>query len=97
MVHRYCIEDELHAEVHSEHATLQEAVAELEKLARIPWDADPNIAPCQSWRTCGRRYEIIKYETSTEPWRFVCRLPALEVSASGAVWDEGLSRGPVEG
>jgi hypothetical protein len=92
MVLRYCIEDELHAEMRSEHPTLQDAVLELERLARIPWDVDPNIAPCQSWRTCGRRYEIIEYDTSTEPWRSVRRVPALEVSAAGAVWDTRLSR-----
>ena len=93
MVLQYCIEDELHAELRSEHSTLEEAVAELERLARVPWDADPNIAPCQSWRTCGRRYEVIEYDTSTEPWRQLRRLPALEVSAAGVVWDAGLSRG----
>ena len=90
---RYFIEDELHAEMRSEHATLQDAVAELERLARVPWDVDPNTAPCQSWRTCGRRYEIIEYDTSSEPWRLLRRLPALEISAAGAVWNAGLSRG----
>ena len=93
MVLRYCIEDELHAELHSEHAALQDAVAELERLARVPWDVDPNAAPCQSWRTCGRRYSIVEYDASSEPWRLQRRLPALEVSAAGAVWDAGLSRG----
>ena len=92
MVLRYCIEDEWHGELRSEHATLREAVAELERLAQIPWDAAPNLAPCQSWTKCGRRYEIIEYETSVEPWQVLRRLPALEVSAAGAVWDAGLSR-----
>ena len=90
---RYCIEDEWHAETCSEHATLQDAIAEVERLARIPWDAAPNIAPCQGWRTCGRRYEIREFDASAEPWRLLRRLPALEVSAAGAVWDAGLSRG----
>jgi hypothetical protein len=93
MVLRYCIEDEWHAEPHSEHPTLDDAITELERLARVPWNVEPNTAPCQSWRTCGRQYWIIEYDVSTKPWTSLRRLRALEVSSAGAVWDAGLSRG----
>ena len=89
---RYVIEDEWHAEQHGVHDTFEAAVQELEELARIPWDKDPNLAPCQSWKTCGRRYEIIEYDTRTRPWKFSRRVPALEVSAQGVVWDQDLPR-----
>ena len=58
----FAIEDELHSERVGEHPTLDEAVRELKRLARIPWDAEPNRAPCQNWRNCGRRYEVVEYD-----------------------------------
>lgn len=88
---RFVIEDEAHAEQHSTHETLDEAIAELQRLpAHIPWDKEPNVAPCTNWRKCGRRYEIIAYEIASEPWRQLRRIPALEISYSGVVWAAGL-------
>lgn len=89
---RFLIEDESHAEWQSVHDTFEAAVRELERLARIPWDEDPNRAPCQSWRTCGRRYQIIEYDESSKPWKNLRRVPALDVSVQGVVWYEGLPR-----
>lgn len=83
---RYVIEDELHAEHISEHDTLDAATAELQRLALTPWDAAPNKAPCRSWETCGRNYEVIEHDVSVRPWPELRRLPALEVSAKGATW-----------
>lgn len=91
MTLRYWIEDDLHAELIAEHDTLASAIAELERLALVPWDEAPNLAPCQSWRTCGRKYEIVEYETSTAPWQKLRRLAALEVDAKGPVWARGFS------
>jgi hypothetical protein len=77
------IEDELHAELQDgEFLTRQEAVAELQRRADLSWDAEPNLAPCTSWRTCGRRYELIERSGSEEQSRTL----ALEVSAAGAQW-----------
>ncbi len=84
---RFIVEDEAHAEQCSEHATLAEAVARLKELAGLPWNEQPNVAPCTSWRTCGRRYEIVQYETSSHPWKELRRAAALEISAQGVVWD----------
>jgi hypothetical protein len=82
----FVIEDESHAEPQGEFATAEEAVAELRRRSLLPWDEAPNVAPCMSWRTCGRRYEVIEYDTSSTPWREIQRQAVLEVSASGAVW-----------
>jgi len=77
------IEDEAHAESQAgEFQTRQEAIAELQRRADLPWDAEPNVAPCTSWRTCGRRYELIERDGSQEKSRVL----ALEVSAAGSRW-----------
>ena len=81
------IEDERHCEPQKgEYQSVAEAVAELQRRASLPWDEEPNVAPCQQWRTCGRTYEIIEYDTSSTPWRLLSVLPALEVTASGVRW-----------
>jgi hypothetical protein len=85
---QFVIDDELHAEEHSTHETLDEAIAELKRLALIPWDKEPNVAPCTNWRKCGRHYEIIEYDTSSEPWRELRRMLALKISAEGIIWSE---------
>jgi hypothetical protein len=84
----FVIEDELHAEHHGEFTTFNDAVRELRRRAQIPWDREPNQAPCQSWRTCGRSYEIIEYDDIQTPWRELRRKSALEISAEGVVWHE---------
>ena len=82
----FVIEDESHAEQVSEHPSLGNAWEALRHLATIPWDCEPNVAPCKSWQTCGRNYEIIEYETSTQPWQELRRVAGLSVSAKGVVW-----------
>ena len=83
---KFVIEDERHAELQGEFATFDEAVAELRRRSTLPWDQAPNVAPCMSWKTCGRNYKIIEYEVSSSPWKEVQRQAMLKVSASGAVW-----------
>jgi hypothetical protein len=83
----FIIEDERHAEPQpGRFDTLAAAVEELKRRSALPWDEPPNAAPCRGWRTCGRLYEIVEYDTSAAPWRELLRLPCLEVSASGAHW-----------
>jgi hypothetical protein len=84
---RFIIEDELHAEHISEHSSLADAWTELKRLSSIPWDQAPNLAPCGSWQTCGRDYQIIEYEISSEHWHLVRRISGLTVSAAETVWD----------
>ena len=81
----FLIQDELHAEQQSgEFATLGAAIAELKRRAGIPWNEPPNVAPCTSWQTCGRNYEVIEYEPSSR--HELRRIPALQVSSKGVEW-----------
>ena len=81
------IEDEWHAELQDgEFPSLEAAAIELRRLAKLPWDQVPNVAPCKSWKTCGRRYELVEYDTSASPWKQLRRLAALEVDSKGIRW-----------
>jgi hypothetical protein len=51
----FVIEDEAHADQFGEYISFEDAIAELRRLSATPWDEAPNVAPCTSWRTCGRR------------------------------------------
>jgi hypothetical protein len=85
----FVIEDEIHAEWHSQYASFEEAVAELRRRATIAWDQPPNVAPCMSWKTCGREYVIIEFDDSQSPWKELRRVPVFEVSATGVKWSSG--------
>ncbi|CAN5612440.1 hypothetical protein BH10PSE14_BH10PSE14_08680 [soil metagenome] len=89
----FVIYDELHAEHVGEFATREEALAELRRLASVPWDQAPNVAPCMSWRTCGRQYELVEYDDTGTPWRTLSQEPALEVSQTEVKWLSGLTPG----
>lgn len=82
----FIVEDSIHIDDFGDFDSFAAAVNRLDELSRIPWDQPPNDAPCTSWRTCGRRYEITEYDTSTTPWRVLNRTPTLNVSASGVEW-----------
>ena len=82
----FVIEDERHAELLGEYPTFQHAVEELRRRAAIPWDEDPNRAPCTRWQTCGRLYEVIEYDNSQVPWKVLRRVAVLDVSANGVKW-----------
>jgi hypothetical protein len=85
----FVIEDEAHAEWCGEYTTREEAVTELKVRSLVPWDQAPNVAPCTSWRTCGREYVLLEFDTGTEPWKELSRTPALSVSSAGAKWEAG--------
>ena len=81
------IEDERHAEPQAgEFSSLAAVASELRRLAQMPWDQAPNVAPCTNWKTCGRTYEVVEYDNSTQPWQELKRVPALEVDSRGARW-----------
>jgi hypothetical protein len=82
----FVIDDEAHAELQAEFSSFEEAVAELRRRAEIPWNEPPNVAPCMNWRNCGRRYEIVEYNTVERPWRKLSCTPVLEISAAGVQW-----------
>jgi hypothetical protein len=81
------LEDELHAEIQDgEFETLDAALMELRRRAQWPWDAPPNVAPCQSWRACGRRYELVEYDHAGASWNELSRTSVLEIDSAGARW-----------
>jgi hypothetical protein len=88
----FVVEDERHAEPIGEFDSRADAQAELRRLADLAWDEAPNLCPCMSRRTCGRRYHLIEYDTSWTPWRQIGNAALLEVSAKGTVW---LSKGEI--
>lgn len=89
------IEDERHAEPQvGEFASFDDAVGELRRRALIPWDEEPNQAPCSNWRNCGRSYEIVEYDESERPWREINRMLVLEIDAHGANWTSVQSQSP---
>jgi len=83
---KYVIEDEIHAEMLGDFVSFELAITELKRLKSVPWDASPNRAPCTNWITCGRRYEIVDYDSTQAPWVELARTPILEVSASEIKW-----------
>jgi hypothetical protein len=82
---RFLIEDERHADWCGEFDSLEDVELELRRLAAIPWDEEPNQAPCQSWATCGRTYVVIDRGDSQTP---KSSRSALNISKSGVVWHE---------
>jgi hypothetical protein len=83
---RFEIEDELHAEPQGEFDRRADALAELQRLAAVPWDSEPNQAPCQNWRNCGRKYELIEFDETVSPRKELHRELLLEISAAGVQW-----------
>ena len=82
----FVIEDEYHCEPQGRFASLSELEIELTRRASIPWDQEPNRAPCQQWRTCGRNYELIEYDDSQVPWKELRRIGVLRITAAEVVW-----------
>ena len=82
----FVIEDERHAEQIGTFSDREEAMAELRRLASVPWDHAPNAAPCTGWARCGRSYELVEYNTAQKPWRELSRNMTLDVSARGVHW-----------
>jgi hypothetical protein len=88
----FVVVDELHDEFLGEFRTREEAIAELQRRADIPWDQPPNLAPCTNWENCGRRYELIEYDNSMPPQTEISRRQMLEINKKGVRWIGGFSR-----
>ena len=82
----FTIEDEDHCErIGPFFDSFESALAEARRLAEIPWDQEPNRCPCREWRTCGRMYSVVEYETDMRS-RKLGRVAVVEVSARGIRW-----------
>jgi hypothetical protein len=84
------IEDSDHAEQVAQFSSMPEAFAALRGFATLPWDDQPNRAPCMSWQTCGRSYDVIEFDDSHTPWAEVRRVTILKVSQAGVRWLSGV-------
>jgi hypothetical protein len=84
----FIIEDTNHSEWQGEFVNFDQALAELVHRSCLPWDEPPNCAPCTSWKTCGRSYEIIEYDNSKTPWVELNRGFVLEISAKEVQWSD---------
>jgi hypothetical protein len=88
MVAMVIIEDQLHADVGGEFSSFDDALREVRRLARIPWDQEPDRAPCGSWRTCGRAYEIIEYDDTVSGRTVLDRAAIVEIDSEGVRWED---------
>ncbi|SLH43787.1 Uncharacterised protein [Mycobacteroides abscessus subsp. massiliense] len=86
----FVIEADQHAEELGRYMHRADAITELRRLARLPWDEDPNRAPCQSWRTCGRSYVLIAYDISSTPWRQIDTTEIFHIGPAGIKWSSTL-------
>jgi hypothetical protein len=83
----YVVTDTLHAELHSEHATLALAWQELQRLSSLPWHEPPIRPPCGSWQSCSREYEIREYDSDATSSVCTAVFPALVMRADAIIWD----------
>lgn len=79
----FVIEDDEHAEELGRYPHRVDAISGLRRLAQLPWDEDPNRAPCQSWQTCGRSYVLIEYDISSTPWRQIDTTEIFQIGPAG--------------
>jgi hypothetical protein len=83
----FVLHDERHAELQDgEFTSLFEAMVELRRRSALPWNEEPNVAPCTSWQTCGRTYAVVEYDTTAVPWKVIQWHTMLEVTAAGVIW-----------
>ena len=86
MPKKFIIEDEMHAELLGEFTDFNNAILEITKRIHVPWNEEPNVCPCVSWKTCGRNYQIVEYDAIQNSWKEVKRTTVLEISSKGTKW-----------
>lgn len=86
--HIYKIEDEMHIEeIIGEYDSFEQAYERLEEIAKIPWGKKVNKLPCNNWKKCERRYQIVEYDNTLQPRRKeVKRQSVLAVNSKGIKW-----------
>lgn len=83
----FTIEDNWHCELKGNFPTFDLALAQIREWAKLPWNEEPNLAPCMSWPTCGRFYDIV--ESKYEGREFVRATPIVQIDSKGVRWEVG--------
>ena len=91
-MNKFSIEDEVHAEWQSDFATFDDALSELEKRAKIPWNEKPNVCPCTGWKTCERLYTITEFIVGDNTFKPQKKEEVLMISSKGAFWLKGFEQ-----
>lgn len=63
----FTIYDDIHCDYTGNFETKEAGLAELDRLSKLPWDQEPNTAPCKGWKECGRKWKLIEYDGVIEP------------------------------
>jgi len=84
----YIIEDQIHCEWIWKYNSISDATSELQRLLKLPWNKDKNLAPCMSYKTCGREYELIEYNIKWDIWDEVSRYPIFDIKSSGIIFHQ---------
>lgn len=79
----FWIDDDAHCETRQgSYATYEDAHAELERLALVPWGEEPNIPPRSTGLECKREWLIYEVVGGNS----VRRGPSLVIDAQGSRW-----------
>lgn len=92
MARLFKIDDEFHADLlDGDFPSFEAALAQVRRLAALPWDSEPNQALCINWQDCGRLYQIVEYDTAGPYWTEIKETPVVEISRQGVIWREGFN------
>jgi len=84
---RFELGDDLDDETQGHFGSRNEAIAEAARLAALPWNQPRNLAPCASWESCGRNYEVVEFDTAGEvAWFFLGVTPVVGIGRDGVRW-----------
>lgn len=83
---KYIIEDQLHCETIGEFSKPSDAIDEFRRLSNLAWNEDKNLAPCMSYETCCREYELIEYEVNWNEWIELHREAIFDIGSSGIIF-----------
>ncbi len=83
----FIICDETHAEyIGGKFATFESALSDICRIAEIPFGTEPNVPPCTGWRRCRRKYQIIEFDDSQEPWQLITTTNIVTITALEINW-----------
>jgi len=88
-MNKFSIEDETHAEFQGDFRSFDEALNELKRRAKIPWNEPPNKCPCTGWETCDRRYSITEFLIGDSTYTPQSEAEVLTISAKEILWLSG--------